>query len=298
MTTVQFAYRLLRNLTIKDLSLLPAGGVLGVLDAINAAVQKFYLHAPDIYKQTTASGFLRAGKQVEMGVVHGSAEFSGYTAMDQERGCTVRIGDDARDNEIVATNGLLDDYRGTTGTRPATIWGDCLQIHAVIDQVISDPKLETGDVLFQDDAYKQWGGFAYPGDGWRRIGLRRRQVGVPRRYWLESVGLSQGGAPAFLLRVDTLPDRDYRVRVDVQLDPKKVRFTDLSTPAKLPVKDTIVEAILLPLATAELTDNPLWEPGKSKDRALKRGELAISDIRLLSASAVLGWNRVGTPKGY
>jgi hypothetical protein len=298
MTTVQLAQRLLRYLTVKDLALLSGDDALHLLDAINSGIQQFYALAPSIYKQTSMSGILRAAQDVTLDVTLGSPIFTGYTASYYSKGYTIRIEGDDNDNEIVASNGLLDSYMGETGTRQATIWGDCLQLNTVIDRLTSEPKLDTGDVLWKDDEYKQWGGFCYP-EGWGfRRGLRNRKVGRPRRYWIEAVGQSQAGDPAFLLRVDTLPDQDYRVRLDGELAPRKVTFIDLTTPVVLPIDDALVESNVLPICASELTESPLWQNSDNKKDVNERASKALQLIGLLSPIISVPNYQVGTPKGY
>jgi hypothetical protein len=286
MTTVQLAQRLLRYLTVKDLALLSGDDALHLLDAINSGIQQFYALAPSIYKQTSMSGILRAAQNVTLDVTLGSPIFTGYTASYYSKGYTIRIEGDDHDNEIVASNGLLDNYMGDTGTRQATIWGDCLQLNTVIDRLTSEPKLDTGDVLWKDDEYKQSGG------------MRNRQVGRPRRYWIEAVGQSQAGDPAFLLRVDTLPDQDYRVRLDGELAPRKVAFLDLTTPVVLPIDDALVESHVLPICASELTDSPLWQNADNKKDVNERARKALQLIGLLSPIISVPNHQVGTPKGY
>lgn len=298
MTTVQVAQRLLRYLRVKDLALLSGDDALHLLDAMNSGIQQFYALAPSIYKQTTLSGVLRGAQNAILEVTFGSPVFGGYTAPALSRGWTIRIDGDDNDNEIVAENGLLDDYMGETGSRSATLWGDCLQLNTVIDRLTSDPKLETGDVLSKDDEYRQWGGFVFP-DGWGgHRGLRSRSIGRPRCYWIEAVGQSQAGDPAFLLRVDTLPDRDYRVRIDGELAPRKVVFSDLSTPVVLAVDDALVESIVIPICVAELSDSPLWQNPENKKDVAARAEKALRLIGLLSPVISMPRNRICTPKGY
>lgn len=294
MTTVQIAQRLLRNLSVKDLALLSADDALHLLDAINGGMQEFYALAPGIYKQTSLSGILRAGQDISLGVTLGSQIFTDWTASYLHKGYTIRIEGDDNDNEIIAANGLLDDYMGETGFRQARIWGDCLQINTVIDRLTSEPKLDTGDVLLKDDEYKQWGGFCL---GARR-GLKNRSVGRPTRYWIEPVGQSQGGDPSFLLRVDTLPDADYRVRMDAELAPRRVVFSDFSIPVPLPFDDGLVESCLLPICAARLMDSPLWQDRQTFSAVERRAEQARGLIGLLSPTISMPENRVLTPRGY
>lgn len=284
MTSVQLAQRLLRHLSIKDIALLPGDDALHLLDAINSGLQSFYAVAPSIYKQTTLSGVFRAAQQVTITVALGANTFTGYTASYQSKGYTIRIDGDEMDNEIVAANGLLDNYMGESGTKSATIWGDVVQLNTVIDRLISDPKLDTGDVLLKDDELQPKG--------------EKRRIGRPSRYRIEAVGQSQAGDPAFLLRVDTLPDNDYRVRIDAELAPAKIGFLDLTNPVVLPIDDAMVELCLLPLCASELTDSALWQSPDAKRDVLLRAERALQNISLLSPTISMPDNRVGTPKGF
>jgi hypothetical protein len=296
MTTVQLAQRLLRHLTVKDLALLSGDDALHVLDAMNAGLQQFYALAPASLKQTTLSGVLQPAQTVTLTVTNGSAVFSGYTATSAQRGYTIRIEGDDNENEIVASNGLLDDYLGTTGTKAAQVWGDCLPLNGVIERLTSEPRLDTGAFLAKEPAFRERGGWSSPAE--QRHARRDRRIGEPSFYWIEAVGQSQGGAPAFLLRVDALPDRAYRVRVDAELGPARVTFPDLTTPVALPLNDAHVEAYVLPLCAAALLDSPLWQDADAKRHIRERAGDAIPLIGLLGHHIAKPSNRVRTPAGY
>ncbi|MDR1191264.1 MAG: hypothetical protein LBK60_06325 [Verrucomicrobiales bacterium] len=298
MTSVELAMRLCRWLTVKDLAMLPADGRVDVLNAMNAGLQRFYELAPAPYKLTAFAGVLPAPRRVTVSVTKGSAVFGGYVAVAGDKGCTIQIDGDQLENEITASNGLLDVYQGETGARGATIYGDVLRVDSVIRRFIDDPALENGAILTKEDGYRRWGGFCWPPG--MKFGRRRthRRVGMPRHYWLESVGQSQGGRPAFLLRVDALPDRDYRLRINGELAPRKLRFGDLQTPVELPIEDSFVESKLLPLCAAALTDSPLWENNKILSRIDSRAGQAAADIALISPTIDVPRNRVFTPKGW
>jgi len=297
MTTVQLAQRLLRYLSVKDIALLSADDALHLLDAINTGIQQFYALAPSIYKQTMLSGILKAEQGVSLYVENGSSVFSGYVATLAVKSYTIVIDGDDVENEIVAANGLLDNYVGTTGTKNAKIYGDCVQLNAVIDRMIADPVLDTGDVLTQkaNDVFTQYSQYKRFKSANK---VERRRVGKPSQYWIDPIGQSQAGDPAFVLRVDTLPDKDYRVRFLAELSPRKVQFMDLSYPAPLGLDDGNIEAYVLPLCADALTDSPLWQLPESRSVVNSRASMALEMINRLSPSIAVPRNRVGTPRGY
>lgn len=301
MNTVSLAQRLLRYLTVKDLANLAADDALGVCDAMNAAIQEYYADVPTAYKGTTFSGVLTPAFTVTATFTNGSNQFSGWSATPAQKGFTLVAGSDTRQNTITSANTLLDIYTGLTGTFTAQVYGDCLQMDQVIERFTADPVLvDYNRVLVRDENWRRqgfqgiWGGAIQLPYGCASI----RQVRCPWRYWIERQGESQNGLPPFMLRVDSLPDVEYRVRVEGLLAPTQVQYNDLIMPQPLSLDAYVVESTVLPMAVYHLTEHPLWA---NKDAIKKVGDKYLAAKKMAkdrTPDQGASVNFVGTPRGW
>ena len=302
MNSASFAQRLLRFLTVKDLGLLPADDALGLVDAINAGIQEYYSLVPSAYKGTTFSGILTPAQQVTATFTNGSNFFTGWTASAAQKGFTLVAGTDTRQNTIVGPNEMLDVYTGPSGIFASQIYGDCLHMEQIIERFTSDPVLvDYNRVLMRDE-------------NWRREGIRGvwpgtfqlypygsysfRQVRVPWKYWIERQGESQNGLPPFMLRVDSLPDVEYRVRIEGLLAPAQVQFNDLIIPKTLSLDSYVVESTVLPMAAYRLLTHPLFANDKLAKIVTEQYMTAVKMSKDKTPDQGASVNWVGTPRGF
>lgn len=303
MNSVQFAQRLLRYLTVKDLSSVAADDALGLLDAMNAGIQEYYSLVPDSFKRTVLSGELTPAQTVTATFTNGSRTFSGWTASPLQKAFTIVCGTDPRQNTIIGPQQLLDEYTGPTGTFTAQVYGDCLHMDTVLERFTNDPILVDFNVkCVRNEAWRQIAVTGpWPGSYYQYFvygSYSTRQVRTPWQYWIEPQGQSQSGLPPFVLRFDSLPDQLYRVRIEGLLAPAQVLFDDLRIPKVLSIDSYLVESTVLPMAAYNLRTHPLWanskllgEVGKDYERARKMAINRIPD----QGNAM---NLVGTPRGY
>lgn len=302
MNSVQLAQRLLRYLNTNDLANLPGDMALGVCDAINGAIQEYYVKVPTAYKRTTFSGAFLPAQNITATFTNGSNTFSGWSASAAQKGFSIMVNTDGGRNIIVGPNELLDNYNGTTGTQTAQVYGDVLHLENVIERFSSDPILtDFNRVLVRDE-------------NWRRMGIRsvwgssvslypygsysQPQVRTPFKYWIEPQGQSQGAYPPFMLRADSLPDQLYRVRVEGLLAPAQITVQALSVPVGLALDWYSVESTVLPMAAKRLITHPLWRDPKLVNAVMDDYKNAIMMCESRTPDQAASVIFCGTPRGF
>lgn len=291
MTTVELAIRLCRDLEVKNLPQLSSDGRLDMITAINAALQRHHALSPDHLKVEKVSAPLRKPEPITITVTNGSKEFSGWTPNKSDLFNSIRINTDTYvDHWATADDELLATYLGQTGTQQATLYHDVVSFDQPIERIVTQPILDI------DGTYLR---YSEDNNLWEGIYGRRQRVGRPRFYRLEKQTVNRGAETVFYIRVDTLPDQDYRIRFDVQLAPKKITYNDLITPVNLPIRDDQVESVLLPIARAELTCSKLWEDpshiSMAKEKA-ERAEMLYEQLTIHHPAPK--HNQVGTPSNW
>lgn len=219
-------------------------------------------------------------------------------------GCTVRFINGAADTEVTGTNSVLGDLLQSTLVQPAMIYHDVIPLQDVIERVLGNVRLYEATraeptVLLRDERLR--GGRAM----WRNsTGIQwlyggSEQVGRPTCYYLEPVGMSQGGEPEFLLRVAPLPASDYTVRLEAQIGPRLVTFEQLGTAATVSVPASRVETILIPLCEAALTTSNYWQDKGAANALLSKADgIRNARMGMMAHDIAPSRNRMGTPCGY
>lgn len=291
MKAIAFAQRLLRDTTAADLAGLNPDGRLEFLDAINGSLQKIHSLSPHHAKITTGSIRLGAPTTVSMGVTEGSRQFTSYAATADDFYCTVRIPGDDIDNQVVASDSLLHPYAGTSGTVDALIYHDAAILPEPYSEIISRPRiLETREFLTHDRTRSGWD-----------FRERRRDIGEPRFFCVESNARNNNPLSPGIFRVDCLPDSAYRLEMEVLLAPARISFADLlagsSTP--IPLRAEHIEGYLLPIARGLLTESSLWRDKESKAATTTKASEAEAGYSIfVSQTLTTPNNRVGTPHGF
>lgn len=288
MNTVFLSNLLARNLDVGEA--LTDDAVLEILNAINGGLSEYYQLAPDIYRRLTFRATLRAPEAVSLVFAEKYSNLlSSPTLEDRHIGCSVRIAGYGIDNRVASNTTLLDDWLDDDLTKDATIYTDAVAVAATIERITS--RVEVRGLENSSPVE-----LSTLGNG---TGLVPSSPGCPRAYWMESLGLNQGGQSACLLRVYPFPDADYILSFEAILSgAKRVTFADLITAADIAVAQNYAESILVPLCEALLTASPLWRDRNTKSAALNRAQLAREKLSILPATFNAPSNRVGTPVGY
>ena len=307
MTTLQLAQRLVRNLTHPDLATLPVAGALDVQDAINSGLQELWRNLPATYRTQTISGTLRAPETIAVSLTAKYARTLTTPAFSaaHDRGCTVRVSDDPRDNEVTGPDTLRDDFLGSTLTGSAALWHDAFQLYDPIERVVSAVRLYRTDgtwhTLGRVASHRDGGGSGAWYAGWMGGGAVQhiaRQAGTPSVYLLESAGVDQHADSEFYFKVYPMPEVDFIVRFEAEVAPRHISLANITSRAvDLPVRETLTNSVLVPLCEAALARSPLWG-NKTLGAVQDAADRALRTLRTRAGDMGLPSNTVGTPAGF
>lgn len=276
---------------------------LGVCDAINGAIQEYYVLVPTTYKGTTLSGEFLPAQNITATFTNGSNTFSGWSAMmPTQKGFSIMVNTDSGRNILVGQNQLLDNYNGNTGVQTAQVYGDVLHLENIIERFSADPCLtDYNRYLVRDE-------------NWRRQGIRSvwgssyslfpygsysfPQVRTPFKYWIERQGQSQGAFPPFMLRTDSLPDQLYRVRVEGLLAPAQIDAQALTVPVELSLDGYSIESTVLLMAAKRLITHPLWRDPKLIAPVMDDYKSAVMMCESRTPDQAASVIYAGTPRGW
>jgi len=291
MNTLSLSRLLARHLDVEDPANPPADALLDILNAINGGLSQFYRLAPVRLKIAPFSLTLRAPETSAIEVTAKYSRTLASGAFSASRiGCTVTFPDLPFDNEVAATDSLLDEHLSDTLATTVRVFGDAAGINVPIERITSDVKLY-GPVnggqrqLVRDERLRD-----------RRF---YHQEGEPCYFRLESRGVVQSASPQFLLRVWPLPAVDYIVRFDAECSSLRVTFADFINPIEIPILDNYADDLLLPLCEAKLVSSSFWREAGTKTRIEGRAEdVVATGIPMLAHDTGVPNNRVGTPEGF
>ena len=287
MTTIQLAARLARHLTTPDLATMPGPAQLDIVDAINAAIGDVFPMLPGHYRRTTCSVTLKTPRTDTFTFnARYDTKLTTSPFLTAEVGCTVRLGDDQRDNEITGADSVLDGYLGTALSGTATIYQDAAGIFEVIERInggVVAEKLDgTRTRLTHNPELRRY----------------KRQVGTPTEYRIDPVGAVQGAEPVCLLRVHPMPDTDYIIRLDAELSSIHVTWAQIQgAGVNIPVPQRIVEGALLPIAREKLIASTFWADGDAVPAIQAMAQSGRALLRTLPQN-ITGNNTVATEEGF
>lgn len=291
MNTIAFSRLLARDLIVEDRASLPADAALDVVAAINAGLSQFFAKAPSRLKRTTISATLRAAETLAVVFTAQYSRTITTPAFNSDmRGCTVQFGTTPLLNEVVNENTVLDEYLSPTLSAQATVYHDVVPLEDVVERATSsvrlygvttfEPKILHRDDQLHDRKHYQW------------------MAGEPCYYTIDPVGSSQGSEPETLLRVWPMPTTDYVVRFEAEISAKRIEFSHLINAIELPLADTLVEDILLPLCSDHLTKSPFWKDKTIIAKTREDAALAVGKISLIANDYAMPCNQVGTQNGF
>ncbi len=287
-TLPELQIRLARNMRTTKPTAMASDESLAMLDAINSGLSKTYANLPPIYRRTKGSSVLRAPVSVSLTCTKYSTTISPAFSED-DRGKTLVIPEDQGDNEIVSTVQIANQYLGTTGTKESTVYSDCVWLDEGIVAVVSHPKIIVGSckrALCRVDAeqFRLWGNGA------------NKCVGAPTQYYVAPVGQSMNGSPMALMKVHPMPDQDYRIEFEMEVQPKRFSFTDLNNSVHIPIQEAYIESILVPFCEWELSSSRCYTGDRIGANDKKNEALAY--CKKIATELLPTNNRVGTPIGF
>jgi hypothetical protein len=258
-----------------------------LISSANSALQESYNILPDYFKNKPVGFTLAAPATVSLTVVAGSdsVQTSAFTAA--QFGRSVIIDGDSQTNQIIGTAKLLNAYQGGTGTATATIYGDSVFTDQYpLDRVLDNPRF-TG----HDD----WPLFHSEG---MASELVVPEVGLPRYWWAETFGNSQGVTPMLCIKFFPYPSIAYPISMRFSFWAKRLTLSDYDSNTTLPIPDQFIDTALVPLGKRAFMSSPAWEDRKDADLVMAAAQRAEDFLRKQPGQIAVPDNRISTPLGY
>lgn len=287
-----------------------------VLQAINGAFQEITSITGKAWQRKVRRGYVfDAPVAVAVQVTRGSRVADITTvesAGDNLSGRLLAIeGNDARiewqsgktDNTYSVT--LTDEWRGTTGTKTATLYGDARMLEndvlQVCDQVELDERYDLPLVNSERQALHRCRVAAHQYDYGFVPSQNRSTTPVP---WnglagepvacIAEIVQDDGGFTSpgrMILTVYPPPATGPNViRTTVALKGFRVLPTDDLNTLQLPVPHDYAETILIPIAAQRLIASPMFRNDSVRDEISRQYEVAISSLRSLAPRRKNPWN--------
>lgn len=290
MTIIEALSRLANRYAKNRYAGLTADEQIAGIDALNRGLMETFELLPDVYRQKEISLTVEAPTSVTLDAVSGSATlgFPAFTA-DHYGRSVIASGDEAV-HRVAGESSLRDVWLGSTGSHPAVVYHDYVYGGDYpFDRLLSVPKLLSG----RDELPLE---LINPED----IEVMRlrsiRGVGRPRFYWLEQGGVSQGETIATAIRLLPFPEMAYRIRIRASFWPRRIRFSDVSTNAPLPVPDAVAEAFIQ-ISGAHIIGLPGWD-SMGADEIMTHAQMGRARVARTPQTFGSPMNRIGTPRGW
>lgn len=293
-TVIELCNRIGRRARGGDFTKLSMNEQMDIMEAANAGLQRLYGALPTYFKELTQGFVLPAPLAVTgIGVTQFSTTVTGANFTSEQFGQTVVLEGDAGWNQILGANTLLNPYMGPTGTVGGTVYGNALfSTTYPFERVIGNPTFANqsiGIVLNASMARNNSGA-----NQW----LLQQNVGMPRTWWPQVFGNSQGYTPMWILRFAPAPDQAYAVNVRLSFWPKRLTLDDYDANTSLPVPDQFIEPSLIPMCLQEFMSSPAWQSRKDEAAVDARGEKGEAYARNQPGQFAAPSNTIGTPLGY
>jgi hypothetical protein len=303
-TVQNVAMRMLKYIGVRQLGPEPAGSQLetvqpGDLDdvatAITGAMQEVFESAPDEMREQRMGSVLYAPVSATVSAAQFSTAIGNFAAFQSYMpGCTVRLAGDAQDNELVSQTALARPFMGTTSSSIAiTVFHDCLTLDPGVDHVSPPVELPNQAPLYAANDrldFMRWVGVPLITDpsgnaiDFPFYYYYQRTVSRPRAWFAE--GWYDPAQTQYIkrLRFGPMPDTSYPVAYRVALCPPRYTSADIAAPgdntyadpgAVIPVSNSWVETILLPVALQRFTAHPAFKNESAKAEIARQYKLAI-----------------------
>lgn len=289
MTTNQAAMRLLSYFSPEERSIPDSvtypGCNAAVAGAINGALQRLFVNEGPWVRKDARAALVYSPAVVTANVTHGStsAAISGW--QDWMSGCLITI--DGVENRIKndsASATLKIPYSGTTGTKPATVWCDAINIASDAIQV-HDPVTFAGARLTPLPGhgspaslatFRDYGQTARLNESNPTSGLVA-SAGRPHYHSLDT-WTKDATTPVLLrLMLSPVPSVSGVVEYAVTLKPPVV--SNLSATDDLPIPCGLDESVFMPMATMFLFDSPFFRGVSAPDSIVAKYQEALATIQ-------------------
>ena len=254
MTTVQYLERVARRTKQGLLTSLSLTEQNDVLQAANAALMRLYNALPEYLREQTQGFTLAAPVTLtNISVTAGSTAVSSGVFSPTQIGCSVLIAGDPSYNQILGTSQLRNPYNGPTGVAATvTVYGDALYSTTYpFDRVIGNPTYtNTGQVSLSPMNIGRQNGES----NW----ILNTGPAMPRAWWMQYLGNSQGALPGAVLKFLPFPDQAYPIKIRMSFWPLRLLQQDIQAATTLTVPDQFLETALIPMAVKDLMGTASW----------------------------------------
>ena len=299
--------RLLRDIGVTSLSgNIPAGQIIEIENGdrddiamiMTAAMQEMYDDGPSEMSQRPGSCYLHAPTNVTLNVTVGSNAITSVTTYASwMEGCTIRISGDEQDNEIINSTTLGRPYTGGTANGvSAVVYADSYTFDDTIQHIM--------EPVFSSNPQNFWPiQMASSAEDFSRMG-GWPMVGTPSGFamgslWLFSKKTASGRILAWMsdgyydpalnylkrrMRFTPMPDRAMSIGFTALHNPPRIigsQISDSNTDV-LPVPNTWVESIYIPICRQIMTGHGLFKSNDSKPeiaRAYKAAKARLKNTR-------------------
>lgn len=315
MTVAQLLQRIMRNLTVRDVTQMSAGEQTRVFDALNDAVREWFTDAPPQYRTNDESVVIHAPLQISATVVAESTAITitspasfpsgGYSGLGDLVGKAVSLaGDDGLNRfesySVAAGLKLLGPYMGPSGSVSGTVACDTVAMGSADWSIIGDP-IWQGDGLLRGIPLAPWFG------GWNELmvpidasySFPTSAFWRPLYWWTGShIPSLSTSSPYWYLHLWPLPGLRGRLTYKAEYVPPIFTVADFASQRDVPVPDQFV-AMLCYLAIERLMGSAHWNPAIKPDAERENIARARTDLlRLSSKSTDTAPRAVGTPFGF
>jgi hypothetical protein len=294
-STVQLFQRIGRRARGGDFTKLSLTEQTDLMEAANAALQRLYNALPTYFKVQTQGFVLPAPLTISgIGVTAFSKTVTGANWTSAQIGQTVALDGDAAWNQIIGANELLNPYMGATATVGGTVYGNAIYSETYpFDRVIGNPE-------FANQGLTPYGlRTLFPTSNGNNLPwIYAQNVGMPRVWWTQVLGNSQGGTPLMIIRVAPAPSTAYAINIRLSFWPKRLTLADYAANTALVVPDQFIETSLIPMALQEFMSSPAWQSRNDEGAVEARGERGEKFAREQPGVLTSNNNWVGTPAGF
>lgn len=304
-TTKSVALSLLRMLGVTDIfsenqssTLLP-GDLDDVAMVMTQTWQVIFANGPGEMRMRPASGVLHAPTTATLTATNASTTISAFTTWASwMEGCTVRITGDDQDNELLSATKLARPYMGTTGSgKSATVYGDCITLDETVNKVASPLMVGTVQELQEATSRRDFinrGGWSMANTAsllpYYHLG-NKPTAQYPSVFFLEGFYDPTLDYVPRRLRFSPMPTEAHSVGYTVEMAAPRVTASDItdadyddSLSAKLPIINSDIESIYLPIAMQLLTRLGTFKNADAKPEIMRQYRDAMNLLQGSQAS--------------
>lgn len=252
-----------------------------VLGVMNQALQLIYDDGPASIKNQPSGCYLHAPASVTLTCTQGSAVISAVTTwVATFAGCTIRIGGDAQDNEILSATRLARPYSGASGSVTATVYGDCVTLDGTVAKVIGPMMLGNFQPIHEASTRAEFITRSnYPAAGWVNgfaptlpffyFGSKEIEA-YPRCYFVDTYNDPTLDYIPTRIRFSPMPSAAQSVGYSIDVNPTRIVATDIrgvgqADPGiRIAMPNSWTELVFLPIAKQLLCALPTFKNADAK----------------------------------